>query len=171
MRAPARRTWLAVAINWNSVSTEHGPAMVTNSSPPTSRSSTGTIVCLRRALFRHIGGLGKSLAPIFTHPVRSVSGEAESSEYRECPCCASIQRWRRIRCLMRRFNSNGAETNRIEWTKPGSERRIQSRFTALKHSGGKTARGVAKSRSALCSPTAGCESPLETDDIAYKSCH
>jgi hypothetical protein len=33
MRAPARRTWWAVDINWNSVSTEHGPAMVMNSSP------------------------------------------------------------------------------------------------------------------------------------------
>jgi hypothetical protein len=31
--------------HWNSVSTEQGPAMVMNSSPPISKSSTGTMVC------------------------------------------------------------------------------------------------------------------------------
>ena len=33
-----------------------------------------------RAL-QHIGGFGESSLPIFTHPARSVSGEAESQEY------------------------------------------------------------------------------------------
>ncbi len=82
---------MAVARSWNSVSTEHGPAMVMKSSPPISRSSTGTTVCWCSVLFKTSGGLGKTLVPTYAHPRAPFRGRLRLLR---CVHPASIQRWR-----------------------------------------------------------------------------
>ena len=74
---------------WDSVSTEHGPAMVTNSSPPTAKSSTGTIVRRRRASSK-TSGVSANLSCQLSRTLSAPSGLQFSGKRQ---CTAVIEKW------------------------------------------------------------------------------
>src|SRR5205814_1578177 len=61
--------------SWDSVSTEHGPAIVTNSSPPISKSRTGTTVRRRHSVFSASRDSAKRSCQLSRTASCSISGE------------------------------------------------------------------------------------------------